>query len=69
MAANVSELDPDAVLSLRSSIEEDEPGWVERVKPPVSRVPAQRGVDCLLGRGTAAGDRCNPPEPPRAWGS
>lgn len=32
VAANVSEVEPDAVRSLRCSIEEDEPGWVESVK-------------------------------------
>ena len=32
VAANVSEVDPDAVRSLKLRIEEDEPGWVESVK-------------------------------------
>ncbi|MDP8944229.1 MAG: hypothetical protein M3N16_08945 [Actinomycetota bacterium] len=32
VAANVLEVDPDAVRALRPSIERDEPGWVESVK-------------------------------------
>jgi hypothetical protein len=32
VAANVLEVDPDAVRALRPSIERDEPGWVEGVK-------------------------------------
>ena len=32
VAANVLEVDPDAVRALRPTIERDEPGWVESVK-------------------------------------
>lgn len=42
LAANVEEVDPEAVRALRSDIEREEPGWVEAVKREWTR---HRDVD------------------------